>query len=146
MHHPQVAHDQETDVEGWLRRKFEGTIRLAEVVMREDLDLVRHNHFILLCIVGFWFDGLLLTISHPKQKNHLSGIQRKLLKVSFWNVQQLNEAKREIAPIVARNRAKSKTTAAYADLHRSGTGGVEGGGVMAVQVRHYAAVKGGWSI
>ena len=36
----QVAHDQETDVEGWLRRKFEGMIRSAEVVMREDLDLV----------------------------------------------------------------------------------------------------------
>ncbi len=36
----QVAHDQEAEVEGWLRRKFEGMIRLAEVVHREDLDLV----------------------------------------------------------------------------------------------------------
>jgi len=68
----------------------------------------------------------------------LSGIQRKLLKVSFWNVQQLNEAKREIAPIVARNRAKSKTTAAYTDLHRR-SGGADGGGAMAVQVRRPAA-------
>ena len=39
----QVAHDQETDVEGWLRRKFEGMVKSAEVVMREDLDLVRDS-------------------------------------------------------------------------------------------------------
>ena len=37
----QVAHEQEADVEGWLRRKFEGMVRSAEIVMREDLDLVR---------------------------------------------------------------------------------------------------------
>jgi DNA polymerase epsilon subunit 1 len=50
-------------------------------------------------------------------KNHLSGIQRKLLKVSFWNTNQLNDVKREIGPILSRNKAKSKTTAAYTDLH-----------------------------
>jgi hypothetical protein len=33
--------DAERDVEVWLRRKFEGRIREVEVVMREDLDLVR---------------------------------------------------------------------------------------------------------
>ena len=62
----------------------------------------------------------------PLQKNHLSGLQRKLLKVSFWNSQQLSEAKRELAPIVARNRAKAKTTAAYADLNRAQQRGGEG--------------------
>jgi hypothetical protein len=54
------------------------------------------------------------------QKNHLSGLQRKLLKVSFYNSQQLAEVKREVAPIASRNRAKSKTTAAYSTLHRGG--------------------------
>jgi hypothetical protein len=29
------------DVEAWLRRKFEGRIRGVEVVLKEDLDLVR---------------------------------------------------------------------------------------------------------
>jgi hypothetical protein len=33
--------DCERDVEVWLRRKFEGRIREVQVVMREDLDLVR---------------------------------------------------------------------------------------------------------
>jgi hypothetical protein len=37
--HPQD--DAERDVEAWLRRKYEGRIREAEVVLREDLDLVR---------------------------------------------------------------------------------------------------------
>ena len=43
-------------------------------------------------------------------KNHLSGIQRKLLKVSFWNVNQFNDVKREIGPILSRNRAKAKVS------------------------------------
>ena len=30
-------------MEGWMRRKFEGMVRSAEVVMREDLDLVRRK-------------------------------------------------------------------------------------------------------
>jgi BMFP domain-containing protein YqiC len=36
-----VQGDAERDVEAWLRRKFEARIRSVEVVMREDLDLVR---------------------------------------------------------------------------------------------------------
>lgn len=38
------------------------------------------------------------------QKNHLSGLKRKLLKLSFWNEQQLGEVKRECLPLVRRNR------------------------------------------
>ncbi|GAX75625.1 hypothetical protein CEUSTIGMA_g3069.t1 [Chlamydomonas eustigma] len=91
----QVSDDQEAEVEGWLRRKFEGMIQSTDMVMREDLDL----------------------------KNHLSGLQRKLLKVSFYNSQQLAEVKREVVPIVSRNRAKSKTTAAYSNLTRVGGAG-----------------------
>eukprot|EP00798_Chlamydomonas_sp_ICE-L_P017971 gene17971-24376_t len=63
-------------------------IREVEIVHREDLDL----------------------------KNHLSGLQRKLLKVSFWNVQQQMEAKRELMPIIWSNRDKAKTKAARAVL------------------------------
>ncbi len=35
-----VQDGQERDVDGWLRRKFEGRIKDVEVVEREDLDLV----------------------------------------------------------------------------------------------------------
>ncbi len=38
------------------------------------------------------------------QKNHLSGLKRRLLKLSFWNEQQLAEVKRDCFPLVRRNR------------------------------------------
>lgn len=47
------------------------------------------------------------------QKNHLSGLQQTLLKISFWNTQQLMEVKREMQPIVRRNKNKSNVTDAY---------------------------------
>ena len=53
--------DLEMEVDSWLRRKFEGALKEVEIVHREDLDL----------------------------KNHLSGIQRKLLKLTFWNQEHL---------------------------------------------------------
>lgn len=48
------------------------------------------------------------------QKNHLSGLKRRLLKVTFWNEHQLQEVKRDTLPLVRRNRSKSRSTAAYA--------------------------------
>lgn len=47
------------------------------------------------------------------QKNHLSGLQRKLLKLTFWNVQQLMEVRRDLFPVIRRNKAKLNSTAAY---------------------------------
>jgi len=48
----QVGNNQEFEVEGFLRRRFEGLIKEVEPVEREDLDLVRplppkfnHAHF-----------------------------------------------------------------------------------------------------
>jgi hypothetical protein len=46
------------------------------------------------------------------QRNHLSGLKRQLLKLSFWNTQQLMEVRRSVAPAVARNKARAKTTQA----------------------------------
>ena len=46
----------------------------------------------------------------PLQKNHLSGLKRKLLKLSFWNVQQLMEVRRGLQPMIAKNRTKARTT------------------------------------
>lgn len=42
------------------------------------------------------------------QKNHLSGLKRRLLKLSFWNEQQLAEVKRDCFPLVRRNRCGSQ--------------------------------------
>lgn len=47
------------------------------------------------------------------QKNHLSGLKRKLLRLSFHNVQQLMAVRRDVAPIVRRNANKSSTAEAY---------------------------------
>ena len=47
------------------------------------------------------------------QKNHLSGLKRKLLRLRFHNVQQLMAVKRDVFPIVRRNANKSSTAEAY---------------------------------
>lgn len=51
-----------------------------------------------------------------KQKNHLSGLQRKLLKLSFYNVQQLMDVRRELSPIIAANSKRSSMADAVAAL------------------------------
>ena len=47
------------------------------------------------------------------QKNHLSGLQQELLKVVFWNSQHLMEVRREMQPIIRRNKNKANATDAY---------------------------------
>ena len=61
------------EVDSWLRRKFEGALKEVEIVHREDLDL----------------------------KNHLSGIQRKLLKLTFWNQEHLMQVDVVALPCLA---------------------------------------------
>lgn len=51
-----------------------------------------------------------------EQKNHLSGLKRKLLKVSFYNVQHLMDVRREVAPIIAANSKRSTMADAVAAL------------------------------
>jgi len=43
-------------------------------------------------------------------KNHLSGLRRRLLKLSFWNVDQLMTVKQELLPHARRNARKHNTT------------------------------------
>ena len=57
-----------------------------------------------------------------EQKNHLSGLKRKLLKVSFYNVQQLMEVRREVSPIIAANNKRSSMADAVAALAGNGGG------------------------
>lgn len=82
----QVKDGLEMEVDSWLRRKLGNSLRDVEVVEREDLDL----------------------------KNHLSGLKRRLLKLIFWNTDQLQAVRKEVSPIVSRNRNRRDGTEAYA--------------------------------
>ena len=89
----QVAQGSELEMDGWMRRKFTDTIKDIEIVEKEDLDL----------------------------KNHLSGLRMKLLKLSFWNVDQLMTVKQELLPHARRNARKySSSTTDYSYLLQQG--------------------------
>ena len=47
------------------------------------------------------------------QKNHLSGLRQSLLKVIFWNSQHLMEVRREMQPVIRRNKNKANVNDAY---------------------------------
>ncbi|GIL42821.1 hypothetical protein Vafri_674, partial [Volvox africanus] len=95
-----VQEGREAEAENYLRRKCEGAIRKVDVVEKEDLDL----------------------------KNHLSGLKRRLLRVSTFTVQQLVEVRKEVAPLVAANAQKAATTSAYTVEGQQGPGGLGLGG------------------
>ncbi|KAM7276901.1 hypothetical protein ACFE04_018767 [Oxalis oulophora] len=75
----------EMDVEAYLKRRYENQIADIEIVGKEDLDL----------------------------KNHLSGLHKSYLKISFDTVQQLMDVKRDLMHVVERNQAKFDAEEAY---------------------------------
>ncbi|MED6155492.1 DNA polymerase epsilon catalytic subunit A, variant 2 [Stylosanthes scabra] len=75
----------EMDVEAYLRRRYETQIADIKIVEKEDLDL----------------------------KNHLSGLRKSYLKLSFDTVQQLMTVKSDLMHVVERNQAKSDAAEAY---------------------------------
>ncbi|KAJ4832189.1 DNA polymerase epsilon catalytic subunit A [Turnera subulata] len=78
----------EADVEAYLRRRYESQIANIEIVQKEDLDL----------------------------KNHLSGLRKLYLKISFDSVQQLMDVKRDLMHVVDRNKAKFEAEEAYESI------------------------------
>ncbi|KAL9143406.1 hypothetical protein ABFS82_14G234200 [Erythranthe guttata] len=76
------------DVEAYLRRRYEGQVADIEIVEKEDLDL----------------------------KNHLSGLNKSYLKISFDTVQQLMQVKNELIHVVERNQAKLEAEDAYESI------------------------------
>ncbi|XP_022862888.1 DNA polymerase epsilon catalytic subunit A-like [Olea europaea var. sylvestris] len=78
----------EIDVEAYLRRRYEGQIADIEIVEKEDLDL----------------------------KNHLCGLRKSYLKISFDTVQQLMHVKNDLIHIVERNLAKFDAEEAYESI------------------------------
>ncbi|KND02716.1 DNA polymerase epsilon catalytic subunit [Spizellomyces punctatus DAOM BR117] len=78
----------EADVEEYIRRRFDKVILSVERVEKDDLDLA----------------------------NHLLGNKRTLLKLKFWNVQNLLSVRKMLLPAVARNRHKQETSGAYDEV------------------------------
>ncbi|KNA12254.1 hypothetical protein SOVF_127620 [Spinacia oleracea] len=78
----------ETDVESYLRRRYENDIANIEIMEKEDLDL----------------------------KNHLSGLRKSYLKISFDTVQQLMSVKNDLLRVVDRNKTKFEAAQAYESI------------------------------
>ncbi|KAA8544223.1 hypothetical protein F0562_022235 [Nyssa sinensis] len=78
----------EMDVEAYLRRRYESQIADIEIVEKEDLNL----------------------------KNHLSGLHKSYLKISFDTVQQLMHVKSDLMHVVERNQAKFDAAEAYESI------------------------------
>ncbi|KAK1354606.1 DNA polymerase epsilon catalytic subunit [Heracleum sosnowskyi] len=78
----------EMDVDAYLRRRYEGQIADIEIVDKEDLNL----------------------------KNHLSGIRKTYLKISFDTVHQLMNVKSDLVHVVKRNQAEFDAAQAYESI------------------------------
>lgn len=50
------------------------------------------------------------------QKNHLSGLRKSFLKLTFDTVQQLMNVKSDLMHVAARNKAKSDAAEAYESI------------------------------
>ncbi|XP_061359270.1 DNA polymerase epsilon catalytic subunit A-like [Gastrolobium bilobum] len=83
-----IKDKMEMDVETYLRRRYESQIADIEILEKEDLDL----------------------------KNHLSGLRKSYLKLSFDTVQQLMNVKSDLMHVVERNQAKSDAAEAYESI------------------------------
>ncbi|XP_016146771.1 DNA polymerase epsilon catalytic subunit A-like [Sinocyclocheilus grahami] len=78
----------EREVISFLSKKFQGKVVKLEVVPKEDLDL----------------------------PNHLVGLKRNYIKLSFNTVDDLIKVKREISPAVRKNREREKSNDAYTSM------------------------------
>ncbi|VDK84402.1 unnamed protein product [Litomosoides sigmodontis] len=77
----------EHQVLSYLSRKY-GSLITTDIVEKEDLDL----------------------------KNHLSGLKRTYLKISFPSLNELLKFKKDITPILKRNQEREKQTTSYTNL------------------------------
>uniref|UniRef100_A0A8D1TG87 DNA polymerase epsilon catalytic subunit n=1 Tax=Sus scrofa TaxID=9823 RepID=A0A8D1TG87_PIG len=75
----------EREVSSFLSKKFQGKIAKVETVPKEDLDL----------------------------PNHLVGLKRNYIKLSFNTVEDLVKVRKEISPAVKKNREQGHTSDAY---------------------------------
>uniref|UniRef100_A0A8B9JNV3 DNA polymerase epsilon catalytic subunit n=1 Tax=Astyanax mexicanus TaxID=7994 RepID=A0A8B9JNV3_ASTMX len=78
----------EREVVSYLSKKYQGKVAKLEIVPKEDLDL----------------------------PNHLVGLKRNYIKLSFNTVDDLIKVKREISPAVRKNREREKSNDAYTSM------------------------------
>uniref|UniRef100_A0A6I8NLR9 DNA polymerase epsilon catalytic subunit n=1 Tax=Ornithorhynchus anatinus TaxID=9258 RepID=A0A6I8NLR9_ORNAN len=78
----------EREVSSFLSKKFQGKIAKLETVPKEDLDL----------------------------QNHLVGLKRNYIKLSFNTVDDLVKVRREISPAVKKNRERDHASDAYTTM------------------------------
>ncbi|TDH12869.1 hypothetical protein EPR50_G00050310 [Perca flavescens] len=85
----------EREVISYMSRKFQGKVAKLEVIPKEDLDL----------------------------PNHLVGLKRSYIKLSFSTVDELIKVKREISPAVRKNREREQSNDAYTSMLSSALSG-----------------------
>ncbi|XP_047418330.1 DNA polymerase epsilon catalytic subunit A isoform X1 [Sciurus carolinensis] len=78
----------EREVSSFLSKKFQGKIAKVETVPKEDLDL----------------------------PNHLVGLKRNYIKLSFHTVEDLVKVRKEISPAVKKNREQDRVSDAYTTM------------------------------
>ncbi|GAB6019923.1 hypothetical protein CHUAL_001454 [Chamberlinius hualienensis] len=81
----------ENEVATYLTKKYAGTIFSIDMIKKEDLDL----------------------------PNHLVGLKRTYLKISFLSVNDLMKLKKDVLPIINKNRAKYKAATIYNEMLQS---------------------------
>ncbi|OQV25773.1 DNA polymerase epsilon catalytic subunit A [Hypsibius exemplaris] len=89
------GHDVEAST--YLQRKYSQILAHIETVWKEDLDLL----------------------------NHLSGLRQKYIKLSFWSMSDLAKVKKELMPVVRRNRERQKNVSPLAEMQFNSYGGLE---------------------
>uniref|UniRef100_A0A3B5JX93 DNA polymerase epsilon catalytic subunit n=1 Tax=Takifugu rubripes TaxID=31033 RepID=A0A3B5JX93_TAKRU len=85
----------EREVSSYVSKKFQGKVSKLEIVPKEDLDL----------------------------PNHLVGLKRSYIKLSFNTVDDLVKVKREISPAVRKNREREQSNDAYTSMLSSALSG-----------------------
>ncbi|XP_043195220.1 DNA polymerase epsilon catalytic subunit A-like [Amphibalanus amphitrite] len=88
------------EIAAFLSKKYAGVLAAVEPVSKEDLDL----------------------------PNHLVGLKRNFLKLSFLTTNELQKVRKDVVKAVRRNRERRESQTAYSELltsHMTGTGGDE---------------------
>jgi DNA polymerase epsilon subunit 1 len=86
-----VKRGRENVVEEWVKRSFDGLVKLVKKVEKEDLQM----------------------------PNHLLGYRRTLLQLTFANVSDLLAVRKVIMPIAEKNKKKVSAMDTYAEVARS---------------------------
>jgi DNA polymerase epsilon subunit 1 len=89
-----VKKGKEAEVEEWVRRGFEGSVKGVERVHKEDL----------------------------KMPNHLLGYRRTFLRLNFANVSDLLAVRKAVFPVAEKNRTKVGAMDTYAEVASANAG------------------------